>query len=349
MKPVFEQYKKFPPSRYMGSKNKIIKDLFTVFKDIKFESALDLFSGSASVSYLLKAMGKKVISNDYMSFSANISKSIIENSNIKLNNQDINIILQKPKKYNKFVQKKFKDIFYKDSDNNFIDVVRHNIKKLKNPYKKSLAFASLVKACQKKQPRGLFTFKGFRYDDGRLDLKKTIKEQFIESIKVFNDSVFSNQKKNISLNKNFTEVNTKADLIYIDPPYFSKLSDNGYIRRYHFIEGLVKSWQGLEIQEKSVVKKFKNYPSMFDTEFGSKKAIRYLINKYSKKIIVFSYSSNSLPSLDFFKKTAKENKMNIKIKKINYTYSFGTQKKNSLMKNKVDEYIIVISKNGYKT
>ena len=33
-----------------------------------FESALDLFSGSSSVSYLLKAMGKKeVISNDYMS------------------------------------------------------------------------------------------------------------------------------------------------------------------------------------------------------------------------------------------------------------------------------------------
>ena len=43
----------------MGSKNKIIKDLHEVFKMHSFESALDLFSGSSSVSYLLKAMGKK--------------------------------------------------------------------------------------------------------------------------------------------------------------------------------------------------------------------------------------------------------------------------------------------------
>jgi len=63
------QYKKFPSSRYMGSKNKIINELYKVFKKNKFDTVLDLFSGSASVSYLLKSMGKKVISNDYMSFA----------------------------------------------------------------------------------------------------------------------------------------------------------------------------------------------------------------------------------------------------------------------------------------
>ena len=50
------QYKKFPSSRYMGSKNKIIKNLYEVFNNYKFDSVLDLFSGSASVSYLLKSM-----------------------------------------------------------------------------------------------------------------------------------------------------------------------------------------------------------------------------------------------------------------------------------------------------
>ena len=81
---LLEQYKKFPPSRYMGSKNKISKNLYKVFSEIDFKSALDLFSGSGAVSYLLKSMGKKVISNDYMFFSSNISKSIIENSSVKL-------------------------------------------------------------------------------------------------------------------------------------------------------------------------------------------------------------------------------------------------------------------------
>ena len=342
MKLVIEQYKKFPPSRYMGSKNKIIKELYGVFKDLKFNSALDLFSGSGSVAYLLKSMNKKVISNDFLSFSYNLSKSIVENSKHKLNSKDIKNLLIKPKKYDRFVQKKFKNIFFSDIENNFIDIVRHNIKKINNPYKKALAFAALIKACQKKQPRGIFTFKGKRYNDGRADLKKSFKQQFLEAITIFNEAVFSNNQKNLSLNKDFDKVKNKCDLVYLDPPYYSRYSDNEYVRRYHFIEGLVKNWQGVEIQEKSIVKKFKKYPSMFDTKIGSYNAIEYLIKKYSKQIIVLSYSSNSLPTLDEIKKIAKNNSRQIKIIKIDYTYSFGTQKKLNKMKNKIQEYIFII-------
>ena len=85
---------------------------------------------------------------------------------------------------------------------------------------------------------------------------------------------------------------------------------------------------------------------MFDTESGSKSAIEFLIKKYSKKIIIFSYSSNSLPNSNFFKEIGKKNQMKTFIKKINYTYSFGTQKKNDSMKNKVEEFIITMKQNG---
>ena len=81
---------------------------------------------------------------------------------------------------------------------------------------------------------------------------------------------------------------------------------------------------------------------MFDTKIGSYNAIEYLIKKYSKQIIVLSYSSNSLPTLDEIKKIAKNNKRQIKIIKIDYTYSFGTQKKLNKMKNKIQEYIFII-------
>ena len=296
------QYNKFPPSRYMGSKNKIIKNLYEVFNNYKFESALDLFSGSASVSYLLKSMGKKVISNDYMSFASNISKAIIANNNTKLTNKDLNRLFKRPKSYSKFVQNKFNEIFFLKDDNDFIDIVRHNILNLKNSKKKALAFAALTKACQKKQPRGLFTFKGFRYNDGRLDLKKSIKEQFIDAVEVFNNSIFDNRQKNISINKNFTNVSNDADLIYIDPPYYSKLSDNGYVRRYHFLEGIIKSWKDVNIQENSVVKKFKNYPSMFDTLKGTELAIELLIKKYSKKLLYFHIHQILCQNLIFSKR-----------------------------------------------
>tara|TARA_B100001027_G_C16265649_1_gene331915 strand:+ start:1027 stop:2058 length:1032 start_codon:yes stop_codon:yes gene_type:complete len=342
MKQTFEQYKKFPPSRYMGSKNKIIKELYKVFNKLKFDSALDLFSGSSSVSYLLKSMGKKVISNDYLYFSSNISRSIIENSNYKLNKKDIKNLLSRPKKYNKFVQNKFKGIFYSKSENDFIDIIRHNIKRINNSYKKSLALAALTRACQKKQSRGIFTFKGKRYDDGRADLKKSFEQQFLEAIEIFNKAVFSNKKKNLSLSKNFSKVNNKCDLVYIDPPYYSKYSDNEYVRRYHFIEGLVRDWKGVKIQEKSIVKKFKKYPSMFDTQQGSYNAIDMLVKKYSKSKIVMSYSSNSLPSLSEIKSITDKYNRKVNIKKIKHTYSFGTQKKGKKIKNSVEEYIITI-------
>ena len=342
MKKIFDQYKYFPPSRYMGSKNKIIKELYKVFSKLKFTTAIDLFSGSSSVSYLLKSMNKKTISNDYLHFSANLSKAIIENSKFKINKKDLETILSKPKAYNKFVQKKFRNIFFSNKENDFIDKVRHNIKNLNNPYKKALAYAALIKACQKKQSRGIFTFKGKRYDDGRADLKKSFNQQFIDAVEIFNNSIFSNNKKNISINKDFKDVNEKCDLVYLDPPYYSKFSDNEYLRRYHFIEGLVRNWSGVEIQEHSIVKKFKKYPSMFDTKKGSYEAISFLIKKYNKAIIVMSYSSNSLPSLSEIKNIVKKNERKIKTVKINYTYSFGTQKKIDKMKNKTLEYIIVI-------
>jgi DNA adenine methylase len=341
MKPL-EQYKKFPPSRYMGSKNKIITNLYNIFVKLKFNSALDLFSGSSSVSYLLKSMNKKVFSNDYMHFSANISKAIIENNNITLNKKDIISLIKTPKNYDKFVQKKFKNVFFSDSDNNFIDIVRHNIKNIKNIYKKSIALASLAKACQKKQPRGIFTYISDGKSDGRKDLKKSFKEQFLDAINIFNNAVFDNKKNNKSINLDFMDVQQKADLVYIDPPYFSKYSDNEYVRRYHFVEGIVRDWQGVKIQESSKVKKFKKYPSMFDSEKNSFDAIDYLIKKYSNSKIVLSYSSNSLPTLKEIKEIVKKNKKELIVKKINYTYSFGNQKKGKDIKNLVKEYIILI-------
>ena len=63
--------------------------------------------------------------------------------------------------------------------------------------------------------------------------------------------------------KNCAEVSYIPDLVYIDPPYFSPLSDNEYVRRYHFVEGLSRNWKGIQFQEDTKTKKFKSYPSQF--------------------------------------------------------------------------------------
>ena len=61
-------------------------------------------------------------------------------------------------------------------------------------------FNSLIRACFKKRPRGIFAYTGNRYDDGRKDLKLSINEHFLLSLDILNKAVFSNHEQNKSLN-----------------------------------------------------------------------------------------------------------------------------------------------------
>lgn len=58
--------------------------MYEVLSELRFESALDEFSGSGCVAYLLKALGKRVTANDFLNFSATITTALIENSNTRL-------------------------------------------------------------------------------------------------------------------------------------------------------------------------------------------------------------------------------------------------------------------------
>lgn len=338
---TINQFHLFPGTRYMGSKNKIIADIWYHLKDLDFDSALDAFAGSNVVSYFLKCKGKKVITNDFMAFSYYISKAIIENSKIRLDEDDIKFLIKKNKN-NAFIQNTFCDIFFSNEDNIFLDRVRYNIGLLKNKYKIALALSSLARACIKKRARGIFTFVGERYNDGRSDLQKTIEEHFIESIHIFNKSVFDNGHRNHSNNEQSESFFAKADLVYIDPPYYTPKSDNDYVRRYHFVEGLVKNWKNLQIQEHSIVKKFESYKSPFAKKETSHIAIENLFQKYHKSKIVLSYSSNSLPTKNELLKMLKKYKSKVIVHEINHTYTFGNQKhKIGNSNNRVKEYLFI--------
>jgi adenine-specific DNA methylase len=81
--------------------------------------------------------------------------------------------------------------------------------------------------------------------------------------------------------------------IHIDQPYYSPLSDNEYVRRYHFVEGLAGDWQDVEIQEHTVPKKFKSYSTPFSSRKGAAEAFDMLFKRFRESVLVVSYSSNS--------------------------------------------------------
>lgn len=325
----------------MGSKNKILPSIWEHIKDLEFDSVYDAFAGSNVVAYFLKCMGKQVITNDFLKFSCVISKAIIENSIDRLDLSDIRLLLSENKN-NGFIQSTFKDIFFDDVENAFLDRVRKNIGKLENDYDRALAHAALIRACLKKRSRGIFTFVGERYNDGRADMQKSLEEHFLESIAIYNDAVFDNGKINSSFNKKTESFKVTADLVYLDPPYFSPKSDNDYVRRYHFVEGLVRNWRGLAIQEHTAVKKFKSFVSPFSKRETAYSAFEDLFSKFEKSIIVVSYSSNSFPTKDELFAMLSKHKETVVCHEIDHTYSFGNQKhKAGNVNNRVKEYLFI--------
>lgn len=194
----------------------------------------------------------------------------------------------------------------------------------------------------KKRPRGIFTYTGQRYNDGRKDLQKSLRQQFLEAVDVINESVFDNGKVNKArLGDAMKLCEVKPDLVYIDPPYYSPLSDNEYVRRYHFVEGLARDWQGVEIQQNTQTKKFKSYPTPFSTRKGAADAFDMLFKKFEESIFIVSYSSNSQPTQDEMVALLAKYKEHVEVVPIDYCYSFANQKEAKTNRNKVQEYLFV--------
>lgn len=336
-----EQVKDYPSTRYMGSKNKLLSEIWNVANQFKHESVLDLFSGSGVVSYMFKSEGKKVISNDYMAMSATYAKAMIENNSIKLSDENVFNLLSPNKKTDLFVSKTFKDLYFTDKENLLIDNIRENIKKLRSPYKKAIAKSALIRACIKKRPRGIFTYTGHRYDDGRNDLVLSLENHFIGAVKLINEAIFDNAKDNKSHRGDALTCKLNADLVYIDPPYYSPLSDNEYVRRYHFVEGIACDWEDVEIQWHTSTHKFKSYPTPFSSRKGAADAFDKLFSKFKDSVLIVSYSSNSLPTLDEMV-AIMSNYKKVEVIKMDYKYSFGNQAhKVSDNKNTAKEYLFV--------
>ena len=334
-----DQLLKYPSTRYMGSKSKLLDFIWNELKGFEFETVLDLFSGSGIVSYMFKCYGKEVTSNDYMAMSATLCKAMIENKRTLLLPEEAEKLLR-PIENDGFVEHMFQNLYFSDEDNRFIDNLRTNIKSLADPYKKAIAMSALIRACIKKRPRGIFTYTGQRYNDGRKDLQKSFEQQFIEAVDAINEAVFDNGKNNKALCLDSLKIeDNHFDLVYIDPPYFTPQSDNEYVRRYHFVEGLARDWNGIDIQQNTKTKKFKSYPTPFSTREGAEEAFKTLFSKYSNSILAVSYSSNSLPTKEEMISFMARVKKKVEVFPLDYKYSFGTR--TTVKRNDVQEYLFV--------
>ena len=95
---------RYPKINYIGNKNKLT-DWIIDNLPLKDGTVLDLFSGGNSVAYALKEKNYTVYSNDALYSNYVISKAIIENKNIHLNEDVLNINVT-----NEEIEEKYKEI-----------------------------------------------------------------------------------------------------------------------------------------------------------------------------------------------------------------------------------------------
>jgi DNA adenine methylase len=333
----------FPSTRFMGSKEQLLLPLWRAIGMFSPDSVLDLCSGTAVVSYMLKAQGCRVYSNDYMKMATAIAEATVQNSDVRLTEADIAEVANAERANERLIESTYGELYFDRFDVQFLDNARETIGSWPGA-KRSLALAGLIRSCLKRRPRGIFTYTGRRYDDGRRDLQLSLREHFINAAHQLNGAVFDNGRRcevfNVDLSHALPDVT--PDVVYLDPPYFSPLSDNEYVRRYHFTEALACDWQGVEIQHNTKTKKIRNYPSPFRSELGCLRAVGEIVDRYRQSAIVISYSSNSLPTASDMLAHLRRHGRRASVSEVDHRYSFANQSNaRRPVRNKVKELIFV--------
>lgn len=332
----------YPELRYMGSKKRLLPWIHQVLDPLDFETALDPFSGTGGVAYLMKTMGRRVVASDFLNFASLISRATVENSDRRLEGKALKRLIDPTPPVHNFIERTFDGIFYTKDDLRFLDRVYGNIQQLCDPHEQAMAFAALFRSCLKRQPRGVFTVSGdlSRYDDGRRDLKLSLEEHFLEQIEVFNAAVFDNGRKNSAIRSDVFDLPKRAfDLVYLDPPYVPRADDNCYVKRYHFLEGLSCYWHGLPIDRSTKVRKIAKKHTPFSYRKSAVDAFERLFAQFAKSIIVLSYSSNGYPDLNELETLLRKHKKSVRVFEKPHRYHFGTHDK--VERSSVTEYLIV--------
>ena len=307
-------YTNFPSTRYQGSKRRILEWIEECMNDIEFETALDVFGGTGSVSYLMKAMGKEVTFNDFLLCNTTSARALVRNSTIKLSKQWLKKV-RDADPYRGVVTDKYGGIFFTEEENAEIDKIAYCIffnpdTKLEGA-KRDIALHILSQSLLMKRPFNLFHRANLeirlkdcdRQFGNKITWEKPIFELMEKNLNEVNDAIFSNGKRHHVYRRDALDIKSGYDLIYIDPPYCNA---NGlcvdYQNYYSFLDGLCDyvNWkERIDVSKKNFPLQTKKYSFMHSS---FKLDLERLLSIHSDSVIVMSYKTPGQPTIDELKK-----------------------------------------------
>jgi adenine-specific DNA-methyltransferase len=314
---------RFPTTRFIGSKAKLVDWIWDKIKEIEFDTCLDAFGGTASFSYMMKKNGKQVIFNDVLSFCHNIGIALIENDDLTISEKEYEkaITIDGAIVYPDTIQTFFEDVYFTDEENRWLDAVVTNIAGFRNKYKRAILFSALYQACLIKRPFNLFHRRNLylrlnnvtRTFHNHKAWNRPFEFYFRHFTEEINQAIFANGRSNRALGSDVFELPAYADLVYLDPPYVTKQGGVDYLKMYHFLEGISDYSNWVDRIDFNV--KSRGFKSVEEISDWSRKTKIYdlfdkLIRKFKNNVIVLSYRTGAIPSksdiMAMFRKYEKE-------------------------------------------
>ena len=186
------------------------------------KSILDLFGGSGILSFYLKRQGYQVHTNDIMRYPFFRFKSLIQNNNVILNNDDLDLLREpNPNKQN-YLTRYYGQTFG-ESNCQFLKTWAANIERLDDPVKKDIAVFIPITVISRYLKYAAINFSPLGTLTGNQDLLDVDLEKEVCSyaLEIFPEFIFDNGFKNECYQRDAVELvsEIEADVAYIDSPY----------------------------------------------------------------------------------------------------------------------------------
>jgi 16S rRNA G966 N2-methylase RsmD len=332
---------RFPSTRYQGSKRKLAEAIVAQVGSLDFESVLDAFGGTGSVAYAFKRAGCAVTYNDALAFNQQIGLALIENDSAQLPEGVIAGIgtRRADRSYGDLIERTFGGIYFTEEENRWLDVAVGNIRAIRSTFQRAIAWYALFQSAMAKRPYNLFhrrnlymrTAEVHRGFGNKATWDRGFDDHFRACAVQANDAVFDSGGRCRAICRGALDVEPSFDLVYIDTPYINRSGVGvDYHHFYHLLEGMIRYDDWAEaIDYGSKHRRLRRRDDPWTDPRRVHEQFRRLFDHFRDSILVVSYRSDGIPSIEELRGMLLEVKRRVRvIDGPAYQYALSTDRRN---------------------
>jgi len=310
LQPFVDPMQRFPRTRYQGSKRKLAAATLRCLGDLEYDTVLDAFGGTGAVAYAFKCAAKAVTYNDVLAFNHQIGTALIENSRTALDEETARSIGRRLEGvvYPSLVEDTFEGVYFTPEENRWLDVAATNIARIECRYRRAIAWFALCQAAMAKRPYNLFHRRNLymrtadvkRGFGNKTTWERSFDSHFLAAVAEANEAIVDLGRPCRAVCGDALDVKGTFDLVYVDTPYVRKGGVGvDYRDFYHFLEGLLHydRWADM-IDRGSRHLRLTREPNPWCVGARCGGQFRRLFGRYRGSILVVSYRSDGVPSIE---------------------------------------------------